>query len=139
MRWRHPTLGLLYPDRFVPLVEQTDLIDKLTEWVVQRALRDLGALGPAAAHRHRGGQRLGPQPRAARVRRAGHARAGRESAIGADRLVVEITETALLTDPEGAAAVLRPSSTRSGSKSASTTSAAARPRSATSRRCRSTS
>ena len=48
VRWQHPTHGLLYPDRFIPLVEQTDLIDKLTEWVVRRALDDLRHFGPAS-------------------------------------------------------------------------------------------
>ena len=38
VRWQHPTHGLLFPDRFIPLVEQTDLIDELTEWVMGRAL-----------------------------------------------------------------------------------------------------
>ena len=38
VRWQHPTLGLLYPDRFIPLAEQTDLIDKLTDWVMKTAL-----------------------------------------------------------------------------------------------------
>ena len=41
VRWQHPTLGLLAPDRFVPLAEQSDLIDRLTEWVVHRALSDV--------------------------------------------------------------------------------------------------
>ena len=106
VRWRHPALGLLYPDRFVPLVEQTDLIDKLTEWVVQRALRDLGALGPAAAH-----LTVAVNVSARNLGRPGFAELVMQeldaSGIGADRLVVEITETALLTDPEAAAAVLR--------------------------------
>jgi diguanylate cyclase len=34
VRWQHPTHGLLSPDRFLPLAEQTDLIDKLTRWVL---------------------------------------------------------------------------------------------------------
>ena len=41
VRWQHPTLGLLYPDSFIPLVEQTDLIDRLTEWVLRKALSDM--------------------------------------------------------------------------------------------------
>ena len=45
VRWQHPVLGLLPPDRFLPLAEQTDLIDKLTEWVLARALADVVELG----------------------------------------------------------------------------------------------
>jgi diguanylate cyclase len=106
VRWRHPTLGLLPPDRFVPLVEQTDLIDKLTEWVVHRALGDLGALGPAAAD-----LTVAVNVSARNLGRPGFAelvlRELDAIGIGADRLVVEITETALLADPEGATIVLR--------------------------------
>jgi diguanylate cyclase (GGDEF)-like protein len=106
VRWSHPTLGLLYPDRFVPLVEQTDLIDKLTEWVVHRALHDLGALGRAAAD-----LTVAVNVSARNLGRPGFAemviRELGASGIAAERLVVEITETALLADPESAAAVLR--------------------------------
>lgn len=45
VRWQHPNLGLLYPDSVIPLVEQTDLIDRLTEWVLRKALSDIRDLG----------------------------------------------------------------------------------------------
>ena len=49
VRWQHPTRGLLMPDTFLPLAEQTDLIDQLTRWVLRRALTDLHQLGEAGA------------------------------------------------------------------------------------------
>ncbi len=105
VRWRHPSLGLLYPDRFVPLVEQTDLIDKLTEWVLRQALADLSGLGPDAAH-----VTMAVNVSARNLGRPGFAdlvvRSLAEAEIAPDRLVVEITETALLSDPEAASIVL---------------------------------
>ena len=41
VRWRHPSRGLLYPQDFIPLAEQSGLIVPLGYWVVARALRDL--------------------------------------------------------------------------------------------------
>ncbi|MCH8529915.1 MAG: EAL domain-containing protein [Saccharospirillum sp.] len=38
VRWQHPRLGLLTPDRFIPMAESQGLIDDLTEWVVTHAL-----------------------------------------------------------------------------------------------------
>jgi EAL domain-containing protein (putative c-di-GMP-specific phosphodiesterase class I) len=40
VRWQHPTDGLLYPGSFLPLAEQTDVIDKLTRWVLRTALAE---------------------------------------------------------------------------------------------------
>lgn len=41
VRWNHPRLGLLYPDAFVPLAEQTGLDRPMTGWVLNAALETM--------------------------------------------------------------------------------------------------
>jgi diguanylate cyclase (GGDEF)-like protein len=38
LRWRHPVAGVLYPNEFIGLAEQTEFIGPITEWVLRRAL-----------------------------------------------------------------------------------------------------
>ncbi|MDP2228854.1 MAG: EAL domain-containing protein, partial [Moraxellaceae bacterium] len=41
LRWRHPEQGLLGPDLFIPLAEETGLIIPLTDWVMRTACEQL--------------------------------------------------------------------------------------------------
>jgi diguanylate cyclase (GGDEF)-like protein/PAS domain S-box-containing protein len=41
VRWQHPERGLLYPDLFLPLAEEIGMMDRLTEWVLRVAIRQL--------------------------------------------------------------------------------------------------
>lgn len=37
IRWEHPALGIIYPDKFLPLAEETGLIMQIGEWILRKA------------------------------------------------------------------------------------------------------
>ncbi len=46
VRWQHPNKGLIRPDKFIPLAEETGIITQIGEWVLRTACAD-AALWPA--------------------------------------------------------------------------------------------
>jgi diguanylate cyclase (GGDEF)-like protein/PAS domain S-box-containing protein len=41
VRWQHPTMGLLYPDKFISLAEETGLIIQIDQWVMKTAMKQV--------------------------------------------------------------------------------------------------
>ncbi|OIQ26206.1 EAL domain-containing protein [uncultured Vibrio sp.] len=41
IRWNHPKLGFIRPDVFIPIAEQQNLVNKITDYVIEDALKDL--------------------------------------------------------------------------------------------------
>jgi len=105
VRWRHPRDGMIPPDEFVPLAEHTGLIKPMTDWVLAAALRQ------SSAWREAGLQLPIAVNLSARNLRDPELFDRIEKlfvAWGVDpgRLEVEITESAMMEDPEGALEVL---------------------------------
>ena len=45
VRWQHPKRGLISPEQFIPVAEDTGLITELGEWVVEVGRTFVGLLG----------------------------------------------------------------------------------------------
>jgi len=107
VRWRHPSLGMLAPDRFIPLAEECGMIETLGAWVLDRALAQLRAWSdegiPAVrvsvnvSARQLEGDAL---PRHVAALLARHR-------VAASALEIEITESSIMRDVAAAARLLR--------------------------------
>ncbi|WP_432534154.1 putative bifunctional diguanylate cyclase/phosphodiesterase [Kineococcus arenarius] len=100
VRWQHPTRGLLPPAAFLPLVERTRLIHPLTRWVLLTAVRQ------AATWRAQGlDTTISVNISAATLDEGLLGMVEEALALTrwpAPQLVLEITETAIVVDPDGA-------------------------------------
>lgn len=103
IRWRHPKRGMVPPDRFIGLAEQTGEIRRITERVLLRAIRDQATMHAAG------------RPLAIDV----NISAGllcddrfvtwalKQVAQAVDAIGFEVTETAVMTDPDHALANMK--------------------------------
>jgi diguanylate cyclase (GGDEF)-like protein len=105
-RWFSPTQGIVPPNDFIPLATQLGLVPRLDRCVMERACRALLALG-AAAHGVTLNVNLSPPHIDAPDLVAGIADVLDRTGMPPDRVVLEITETDALRDPEGAVQRLR--------------------------------
>ncbi len=102
VRWRHPERGLLFPDQFIGLAEESGLIVPLGEWILRRACAD-AAKWPAhftiAVNLSPAQLKQGNLVDALRATL-------RQTGLAPSRLELEITETVLMEKSEENLAVL---------------------------------
>lgn len=106
VRWHHPVRGLVLPDEFIPIAESSGLITPLTEHVLDTALTDLRRwradghtlrLAVNLSARHLSDLSLAPSIATTLA----------TYQVPPDALVLEVTETGILSDPARADKVIR--------------------------------
>jgi diguanylate cyclase (GGDEF)-like protein len=106
VRWHHPERGMFPPSEFIPFAEQTGMIKHVTRWVIEAATRQCGAwlssgmtlsVSMNVSSRDLLDRAL-PQLFAAAARRHG---------VSPDLITIEVTESALVEDPQRAQDTIR--------------------------------
>ncbi len=105
-RWRHPTLGYVPPDEFVAHAEQGGLITELTGWTFETALTQLAdwkSTGIDLSLSINLSAKVLVDPNLPDVLSA----LLRNSRVAPEKLVLEITESALMNDPDVALQIVK--------------------------------
>jgi len=106
LRWHHPERGIVQPDEFVSLAEESGHISVVGSWVLREACRQLRVWDkvvkgpPLSVGVNVSGRQV--EPSLVGVVQD----ALRAARLSPHRLILEITESALLEDPDGARAIL---------------------------------
>ena len=107
VRWQHPERGLLQPDQFIPLAEATGMILPISQWVLGQACRDAASWpqpadgDPLTVAVNLSAHQVS-DPRLLDIVKRTLSRAG----LPANRLILELTETALLRESRHTAQTL---------------------------------
>jgi EAL domain-containing protein (putative c-di-GMP-specific phosphodiesterase class I) len=106
IRWRHPERGLIPPDVFIPLAEENGLIDDIGAWVVREACRQMAEWRVSCGD----APQLAVNLSAVQLKRVDLAAEIlaqlRHYGLPGSALMVEVTETSVVTDPLQASTTL---------------------------------
>jgi diguanylate cyclase (GGDEF)-like protein len=105
VRWQHPQRGLIPPDNFIPVAEQSGLIRRLTCWVLEQAVRQLGEWDRAGLDLTIAVNLSMHDLHDPQLPVAIAALLASEN-VASNRLKVEITESTIMADPTRALEVL---------------------------------
>ncbi|HWA70965.1 MAG TPA: EAL domain-containing protein [Polyangiaceae bacterium] len=105
LSWRHPELGPISPAEFIPIAEQTSLIKPITTWVLAEAVRQAAAW-EVEGIRTRISVNLSARNLVDESLPAQLAEQLAKWQVPPQRVMAEITESAVLSDPERAGGVL---------------------------------
>ncbi len=103
LRWEHPRLGNIAPDRFIDLAERSGLIVPVGEWVIRSAIAAAAQIHPGI----RVAINVSPMQLRSNNLCSVFVNALAANGVAAERIEVEITESVLLADTEANLAVLQ--------------------------------
>ncbi len=105
VRWQHPTLGMVPPDNFIHIAEQTGQIKALTRWVFTTALEQYHTWVAAGINLN-----IAVNISAENLKECDFydfiCSSMRSSRVPADKITLEVTESAVVDDPEAAIKLL---------------------------------
>jgi diguanylate cyclase (GGDEF)-like protein/PAS domain S-box-containing protein len=102
LRWDHPVRGRLSPEVFLSIAEEGGLILEIGEWVLQRACTDLLALEGVRLNVNLSARQVHDEHLVARV-----AKVLESTGFPGERLILEITESALLSNSAATLATMQ--------------------------------
>ena len=107
VRWEHPTIGLISPDKFVPIAEESALIDAIGAWTLSEACSAAASWGLLGLPEINVAVNLSPrQFQKSVILIENVAQALRVSSLKPGRLELELTESLALEHPEEVNATL---------------------------------
>ncbi|MDH5641809.1 MAG: EAL domain-containing protein, partial [Nitrospira sp.] len=107
IRWHHPDLGLLYPNQFLPLAEDTGFITAIGDWVLHKACWQAAQWQRAGLPAIRMAVNLSPLQFKQPTLVDSVAAALKNSGLDPDNLELEITENFLVDNVDNAIVTLR--------------------------------
>jgi len=99
LRWEHPERGLVYPDKFIGVLEDSGLIVQVGEWVIKQASEQATAWRKAGLT----DARISVNVSARQFQAVDFPTLLRQCQTAGDKLELELTETVLMIDPDSAA------------------------------------
>jgi len=101
LRWEHPTLGMISPDKFVPVAEESSLIDSIGQWIIEEACQTAARWSHIGLPEINVAVNLSPRQFQKSVHLTDNvARALKSSGLPPERLELELTESLALEKPE---------------------------------------
>ena len=105
VRWRHPEQGLLPPAEFIPIAEETGIINEIGNWVLEETCRQLAEWRDRGMKQHKVAVNV-----SARQLQAGNLieridDLTRQYGIAPSCLEIELTESVIMANPEDSAAI----------------------------------
>lgn len=106
-RWQHPEFGMIAPDVFIPMAEQSNLINALTTWLIDTALKQLKEWQDAYSETLSMAINISAKNLQDATLSAQLVEKLTECAVAPEFLTLEITETMMMQDPEQSRQVIQ--------------------------------